>query len=139
MYQCGHELVVDKKILLSKYSNRWFNTHHYYSVYPENCPTNTSFDSEINYDAINITPAVENTLKKPYQHDTECSQDITDVDTEIVRVGLPKTISYRDMVKKLSELAKTVQFKQKDYITVIQSSCLNCTVLASSLNFFTMS
>jgi hypothetical protein len=117
--QCGHELVVDKRILLTKNSNRWFNSYHYYSVYRENLPSNTSFNCERTYEDIDITLAVENTLTNPHHNDNECEQEITDVGTEIMRVGLPQKISYHDMVKKLTDLARTVQFKQEDCITVM--------------------
>ena len=104
---------------VSKYSNRWFNTYHYYRLYPENSPTNIGLNSDQNYEDIDITPAVQNTITNPYQDDAECSQDVTDVGTEIVRIGVSQQITYHDMVKKLSELARTVQFKQEDCITVM--------------------
>ena len=98
MFQCGHELVADKTIVISKYADRWLNTYYYCGTYPDNSPTNTSFYNQTIYDDIEIPPVVDNTLVNHYENDVECSQDITNVETENLRLGKDPRISYHDMV-----------------------------------------
>ena len=119
MFQCAHELVADKKFMLSKYSDRWLNTYCYYRIYPENLPTKRSIDTENSYEEIEIPSVVNNEVVNHYANDVECSQDTIMVDHNNMAVGNLSRITYHDMVKKLTELARTVQFKQEDCITVM--------------------
>ena len=57
-FQCGHELVADKKFLISKYNIRWLNNNYYFVHYPENSPYNFTFfpttpdDNDVELDAL---------------------------------------------------------------------------------------
>ena len=39
-YQCGHDLVADKKLVIDNYDFKWLNNHNYLEMYPNLSSTN---------------------------------------------------------------------------------------------------
>ena len=118
-FQCGHELVADKKFLISKYNIRWLNNNYYFVHYPENSPYNFTFfpttpdDNDVELDTLPSSTNDNNYINEMQSFQAALSE-VHACDS------ISKTkITYSDLVQKLSELARTVQFNQEHCITVM--------------------
>ena len=119
-FQCAHELVADKKFILQKCNDRWMNSYFYYQSYPENSPNNQAFYTDLTaYEEIEMPLVQDDSPVNTYVNDAECSQDQMDT-MSTLNISNPKgNISYHDLVKKLGELARTVQYSQAHCTTVL--------------------
>ena len=121
-YQCGHELAADERFIPAKYNQKWYNNNFYFVQNPENSPTNALYNSQ--GDEID-SPDIEGQKESynPYKDVLECSQDknaVVGTDSDNTKLS---RISYQELIKILSELARTVQHSQQDCISVKSDVC----------------
>jgi len=120
MYQCKHDYLVDTKINIDKYDNRWYNNHAFHEIhgvfiYPTADITMLNRSEFVIHDEIIINSNEGSDGCNHYDQFEECGIDLHSVET----LNDGDKITYQELMSRFTELARTVQNNQTICASVI--------------------